>query len=133
MKAWWMRAAVGTAMAVYVTYFGLAYLTWLPRPLLERPWLFEGFAVVSLILAAMGMVRSRARRTVLAAVSVLLLSAGFVVYVRIYTAALPPPTSALKAGQRAPDFTLPAHDGTPVRLSALRGRPVVLTFYRGFW
>jgi thioredoxin-dependent peroxiredoxin len=35
----------------------------------------------------------------------------------------------LQTGTEAPDFTLPDHDGEPVRLSDLRGRPVVLYFY----
>jgi peroxiredoxin Q/BCP len=35
----------------------------------------------------------------------------------------------IEPGSRAPDFTLPADDGTKVKLSALRGRPVVLYFY----
>lgn len=34
-----------------------------------------------------------------------------------------------KAGDIAPDFTLPNQDGTPVRLSDFRGRRVVLYFY----
>lgn len=36
---------------------------------------------------------------------------------------------AAEVGQDAPDFTLPADGGGTVRLSALRGRPVVLYFY----
>jgi peroxiredoxin len=37
-------------------------------------------------------------------------------------------------GQRAPDFTLPDANGTPVRLSSLLARgPVVLSFFRGRW
>lgn len=41
---------------------------------------------------------------------------------------------ALKAGQLAPDFTLPDHAGRPVGLRrALQGGPVILTFYRGGW
>ena len=32
-------------------------------------------------------------------------------------------------GSKAPDFTLPDLNGTPVRLSHFRGRPVVLTFF----
>jgi peroxiredoxin len=32
-------------------------------------------------------------------------------------------------GSPAPDFTLPDHQRTPVTLSALRGRPVVLAFF----
>ena len=34
-----------------------------------------------------------------------------------------------KVGDRAPDFTLPSDAGTPLRLSSLRGRVVVLYFY----
>ena len=34
-----------------------------------------------------------------------------------------------ETGTTAPDFTLPDQDGTPVTLSDLRGRPVVLYFY----
>src|SRR3712207_48217 len=35
----------------------------------------------------------------------------------------------IQTGEQAPDFELPDHDGRPVRLSGLRGRPVVLYFY----
>ena len=35
----------------------------------------------------------------------------------------------IEAGQRAPAFTLPADDGTELRLSDLKGQPVVLYFY----
>jgi len=35
----------------------------------------------------------------------------------------------IEAGQKAPDFTLPADDGSKIKLSGLRGQPVVLYFY----
>lgn len=35
----------------------------------------------------------------------------------------------IAAGDTAPDFTAPNQDGTPFRLSSLRGSPVVLYFY----
>ena len=35
----------------------------------------------------------------------------------------------LAAGDRAPDFVAPNQDGTPFRLSSLKGSPVVLYFY----
>jgi peroxiredoxin Q/BCP len=35
----------------------------------------------------------------------------------------------LATGDQAPDFTLPTDTGTPLTLSAFRGRPVVLYFY----
>ena len=37
-------------------------------------------------------------------------------------------TKTLKVGDPAPDFTLRAHDGRTVTLSALRGQRVVLAF-----
>jgi peroxiredoxin len=38
-------------------------------------------------------------------------------------------TKTLKVGDVAPDFTLRAHDGSEVKLSALRGKRVVLAFF----
>ncbi len=35
----------------------------------------------------------------------------------------------IEPGQEAPDFALPADDGTEVKMSDLRGKPVVLYFY----
>jgi peroxiredoxin Q/BCP len=35
----------------------------------------------------------------------------------------------IEEGSKAPDFTLPTHDGTKLKLSSLRGAPVVLYFY----
>ena len=35
----------------------------------------------------------------------------------------------LETGEQAPDFELPDQDGNPVRLSDLRGQPIVLYFY----
>jgi peroxiredoxin Q/BCP len=35
----------------------------------------------------------------------------------------------VEPGKKAPDFTLPADDGGKVKLSSLRGQPVVLYFY----
>lgn len=39
------------------------------------------------------------------------------------------PPTMLQPGSPAPDFTLPAHDGSTVSLSGLRGKRVVLWFY----
>ncbi|TAM58680.1 redoxin domain-containing protein [bacterium] len=36
-------------------------------------------------------------------------------------------------GQAAPVFTLPASDGARISLASLRGRPLVLAFFRGTW
>jgi peroxiredoxin len=45
-----------------------------------------------------------------------------------------PGASAVRVGERAPEFTLPSLGGNSVTLSKqLRAGPVVLTFYRGSW
>ncbi len=38
-------------------------------------------------------------------------------------------TKTLRVGDPAPDFTLRAHDGREIALSALRGQKVVLAFF----
>ena len=35
----------------------------------------------------------------------------------------------IEVGSKAPDFTLPTHNGTKLKLSSLKGAPVVLYFY----
>lgn len=46
---------------------------------------------------------------------------------------VPKPQIASAEGQPAPDFTLKDQGGRELRLSALRGKPVLLVFYRGYW
>lgn len=48
---------------------------------------------------------------------------------------LPPTdTGRVTVGSEAPDFTLEALSGPPVRLSQFRGKQnVILVFYRGHW
>ena len=48
---------------------------------------------------------------------------------------LPSSSGAARAGQPAPDFTLPDASGKPVALSELlkSNRAAVLIFYRGYW
>jgi peroxiredoxin len=46
---------------------------------------------------------------------------------------LKPNSDTLKLGDTAPDFALPAADGTIMRLSGYRGKPLVIAFIRGAW
>jgi len=46
---------------------------------------------------------------------------------------VPKPQIASAEGKRAPDFTLKDQDGHDFTLSSLRGTPVLLMFYRGYW
>ena len=72
-----------------------------------------------------------------------LLALGFFCYVVFYmTKQLPPPSAALRVGQKAPEFVLPDTNNDPVALSSLLSAPlpgsqtppkgVLLVFYRGY-
>ena len=50
-----------------------------------------------------------------------------------FTSGLPDKATAVAAGELAPDFQLKDADGNAFRLSALRGSPVLIKFYRGYW
>jgi peroxiredoxin len=43
------------------------------------------------------------------------------------------PSALLQPGTPAPDFSLDSAPGTPMKLSSLRGRPVILVFYPADW
>ncbi len=45
---------------------------------------------------------------------------------------MPVQSETVPVGAPAPDFTLTSIDSQTVKLSGLRGRPVVLVFLRGF-
>lgn len=49
------------------------------------------------------------------------------------TPAVPYLPLRVQVGEKAPDFSLPATDGSTVRLSAFQGHPVLLDIYEGFW
>jgi cytochrome oxidase Cu insertion factor (SCO1/SenC/PrrC family) len=72
---------------------------------------------------------SRKRKIVLIGLCLLLLVGGLVAW----KMRLPKPQSSFADLQPAPDFTLNDQDGKPFTLSSLRGAPVVLVFYRGYW
>jgi AhpC/TSA family protein len=49
------------------------------------------------------------------------------------TQVLPKPQIPSAQGKPAPDFTLKDQDGRPFHLGSLRGKRVLLVFYRGYW
>ena len=64
------------------------------------------------------------------------LMVGFFCYVLFYVLRqVPPSMGAPRVGQKAPEFTLPDQNETPVSLADLlsNSRAVALIFYRGFW
>ena len=45
----------------------------------------------------------------------------------------PADLNRVAAGVMAPDFELPSAAGGTLKLSSLRGKTVLLVFYRGYW
>lgn len=98
----------------------------------------EGYVVafaVATALAGLAVARARARRWpawLALGLSGLLLVAG--AWFNFVAARVPGAPTALRVGERPPDFTLPDATGRPVSLADYRGKkPVVLIFYRGYW
>jgi cytochrome oxidase Cu insertion factor (SCO1/SenC/PrrC family) len=86
-------------------------------------------------LAGLAVARARTRRwpawTALALTSALLIGGSWFNFVG---ARVPVAPTALRVGERPPDFTLTDAGGRPASLADYRGqKPVVLIFYRGYW
>ena len=107
----------------------------------DFPWVNLPVVVAGMALSLLAVRRAFSRRSayrgrVLGSLGLgLSLAVGgfFLVYVFWLSDQLPAPTDTVGVGEIAPDFTLPDAGGDPVRLSDLRGRKVILTFYRGYW
>ena len=61
------------------------------------------------------------------------LAGAFLWLLYVHSAHLPPSLRAPAVGSMAPDFALTDQRGQPIQLASLRGKPMVLVFYRGFW
>src|SRR5262249_46226535 len=98
----------------------------------------EGYVVafaLATALSVVAVVRARSRRWpawIALAISSLLLTGG--VWFNFVAARLPDTPTALRVGERPPDFRLADASGRAVSLGDYRGKkPVVIVFYRGYW
>ncbi len=117
----------------------LSYFTLVTEGLSPRfPWLRDepvlNFALlaVALWLSWRG-VRAGRWPARIAGATNLALAGLFAFYVFGFSSMLPAATAAPRVGQAAPDFSLVSQRNETISLDALRGAPVVLVFYRGFW
>jgi cytochrome oxidase Cu insertion factor (SCO1/SenC/PrrC family) len=98
----------------------------------------EGYVLafaLATVLAGLAVARARTRRwpawSALTLASVLLIGGSWFNFVGARVPATP---TALRVGERPPDFTLSDAAGRPTALADFRGqKPVVLIFYRGYW
>jgi hypothetical protein len=125
------------ALSVVVAIGAIAAYVFLIRVAIVRnhPEAYVVAFALATALAALAVMRARARRwpagLALGLTSLLLVAGAWFNFV---AARVPDAPTALRVGERAPDFTLPDATGRPVSLADYRGKkPVVLVFYRGYW
>ncbi len=107
----------------------------------DVPWVSVPAVVLGVAVSLYGAIRSFERgvgvgRRVLAVALTLAagaLAARFLYDTLVASYRLPEPTAETIELRDAPDFTLRASTGGVLRLSDLRGRPVLLLFFRGAW
>jgi hypothetical protein len=129
-------------IAAVISYFGLVIQQ---NPglafLVDFPFVSLALAAGGIVLSGLGVWRAfrpveRYRGRLLASILAVLNLAvtGFLVgFLFVGSYVLPASEGAPTVGTAAPELQLADDRGQTVRLSDLRGRNVVLVFYRGFW
>ncbi len=139
-------AAVGLVLGCLgvASYFAFVVPVLSPQwpGLRETPLLNAAIVAAGLLLSARGVRRALGRRPthrgrrlapLLAGVN-LACAAFFAWYLFDFSHRLPDASAtAPGVGAVAPDIALTDQRGAPLRLADLRGRNVLLVFYRGFW
>lgn len=132
----WLGPAVTFCGAV--SYFTV-FVTY--PALRDFPWVNLPVVLLGVALSALGLWRAFRRSPVFGGKRLgaagfalsLILGGLFVFYIFSFTYRLPAPGAMSRTLTDVQDFTLNDHSGQPVRLGELRGRKVVLIFYRGHW
>jgi len=132
----WVGPALTFAGAVsYFTVFA-RYAVTRDFPWVNLPLVLAGLAVSAIgawrAFGGSGVYRGKRLATV-GLVFSLLLTSLFAFYIFDFSYRLPGPTAASLKLDEIGDFQLPDQHGRAFRLNELRGRKVVLVFYRGFW
>ncbi len=133
-RNWNAAAGLLLGLGAVVGYFTLTASVLGPRfPVLRNVAILDLAAVAVALWLSWRGARRGGWPARIAATANLGLAGLFVFYLFGLSAMLPAAGGAPRVGQAAPDLSLANHRGEQVTLAALRGRPVVLVFYRGFW
>ncbi len=96
-----------------------------------RPVGYQALMVPGILLALMGLVKEPGLLSGMAA-SLAILAGSLFLFVTL-TSRLPEKRPSAGVGQPAPDFTARDADDKNFTLSSLKGRTVLLKFFRGYW
>jgi len=141
-QAWWRRHA--SWLGPLITLFGfLSYFLYFYQypatrdfPIVNLPLVLLGLGLSALGCWSLLKNRARLLRKLLGGLGLLFsfgLTGLLIFYVFYYSYQLPESTAAPAVKTPAPDFTLTDANGEPVTLSSLRGKKVIIDFYRGNW
>ena len=133
-------AGFGITLFAILSYFLIFYRY---PPTRDIPWVTYLLFIPAVVLLVVGVRRAfeqpqRYRGKIvgplLSTVSISLIGL-FCYMVLVLTKQLPAASTAMHAGQQAPEFTLADAGGKPVALSDIlkKNRAAVLVFYRGYW
>jgi hypothetical protein len=132
----WLGPLLSVAGFLSYFFYFVAFPALRDWPWVNLPLVLGGFAL-SVIAVWRAFARSdRYRGRVFGSLGLalsLLVTGFFCAYIFWISYQVPPPSSVATTLAVAPDLELPDHTGKTVRLADLRGRKVVLTFYRGHW
>lgn len=107
----------------------------------DFPWVNLPIVLLGLVISFIGLRRAfHPARSILSKVTSgigflfsLAVTLLFGAYVFHLSYQLPSATNKAQVREAAPEFALPDSSGSAVRLSSLRGKKVVVVFYRGHW
>ena len=129
-------AWAGTAIAsgAVTGLFGLYYAGRLPRTSRHIPLLLV-LTLLGTVLAGIGFAYGGWNSTsgIPFVLALILSLIGTLAYLYWYSYLERAATSALRVGETLPTFTLLDTGGNPVSIESLRGKPVLMVFYRGNW
>lgn len=137
----WIGLFLGVASFIGYAVFIVPVVSPHWPALRDRPVPNLALVALGLALSAVGVARAVGRRPtrggrllapLLAGLNVVVATA-FLWLLYVHSAHLPASLHAPAVGSPAPDFALTDQHGQPIQLASLRGQPVVLVFYRGFW
>ncbi len=96
-----------------------------------RPVGYQAAMVLGIVLALIGFVKDPGLLSGMAA-SLAILAGGSFLFITL-TSGLPEKLPSAGVDQPAPDFSAKDADGNNFTLSSLKGRTVLLKFFRGYW
>jgi len=123
----WAYVAFGTASLLVATWIGL----------IQRVQVGEGkpllrvMAVVALVTSLFALAGAPGAFGATLAGLALIVGGGFLLLGSLAGQSEQGPAFAL--GDRLPDFEAPDHEGEAFRSASLRGKPVLIKFFRGHW